>query len=238
MRRLLALAGALLLAGTACSGESDETRLERDISAGLLEATAFAEYDLDEEEARCAAETVVDDVGTDPLREALLEGDEADFGALDDAELTAFAEALEACIDDLTQVRVDAVAALVLDNADDDFPVTEEEAACVAESVVDDIELSRQIIVNVRAEEPGDDPFDDPESPESQAYGNAYLSCLDVRGILLATIAAGETDADTLACLDANITDEDIETLFLAGLSGDENTTAQTVLEPAIAACT
>ena len=46
-------------------------------------------------------------------------------------------------------------------------------------------------------------------------------------------------DEEVLACLDENITDRDIDTIFTAGLAGeDAAATAQRILSPAVTTCT
>ena len=60
--RLGAAAVALLLVAGACGGESKSDELTTALTDSLLQDQTFADYEITEPEARCAAERVVDDL--------------------------------------------------------------------------------------------------------------------------------------------------------------------------------
>ncbi len=233
------LTAALVLA--ACGGESEDDRVAAAISASLLEDPTFADYEITEDEADCVADGVTADIGTDRLTEvgALDDETEVDFTELSDDEIGAIGDAMDVCIDDIRAVLVDAVAEGILENPDPSFPVADDEAICVAEAVTDEIGLSRLIIIGVEGERTGGDQFEDLQPAEIEVFSRAFTDCIDVRAILLDSIAASGAPPDIIACLDENISDADIAALFEAGFSGiDSDTAAEAALSPAVEACT
>ena len=211
------------------------------LTDSLLQDQTFADYEITEPEARCAAERVVDDLGTDRLVEIGFANDktQVDFTELDESEITVLADAMNDCIDDSAAVLVDAVAAGILEEPDPAFPVNDQQAHCVAQGVVDQVGLSRLIVVGVESQRNGGDQFAALEPEEVDAFTNAFVDCIDVRKILLDNIAASGAGDDVIACLDANITDDDIAELFAAGFAGEDSAAAaERILQPAVDACT
>lgn len=240
-RRAGAVAAALILLAAACGGESESEQMVSALTESLTQDETFEDYDITEDEAACVAERVVGEVGTERLDEIGFdeENGRADLTALDDDEITVLGDAMDDCIADSRQVLVDAVAAGILEEPDPAFPVSESEATCVAEGVIDDLGLSRLIVVGVQSERLGGDQFASLEDHEVQSFTDAFVECIDVRTILLDNIAAGGASEEVLACLDDNIADEDIEALFVAGFSGeDSGAAAERILAPAVEACT
>lgn len=232
---------ALAVTLAACGGESEREVLTGALTESLLQDETFADYEITEEEATCVAERTVEDIGVDRLQEVGLDddSDEADLTALEDTEIAMLGDAMDQCVADSREVLVDAVAEGILEEPDPNFPVTESEATCVAEGVIDELGLSRLIVIGVQTERQGGDQFAALEAGEVQAFTDAFVSCIDVRTILLDNIATGGAPEDVLACLDANITDEDIEALFVAGFSGQNSgAAAERILTPAVEACT
>jgi hypothetical protein len=136
-------------------------------------------------------------------------------------------------------VLVDTVAASILEDPEPTFPIDEGQAECVAQAVIDEIPASRLITIGVQGER-SEGSVSDLRPAEVDVFADAYTSCIDVRTILLEGIeAAGTADEEVLACLDENITDRDISTIFTAGLAGEDAAiTAQQILSPAVTACT
>ena len=117
------------------------------------------------------------------------------------------------------------------------YEVSGEEATCVAEQVVGEIPARRLIAIGVRGDRAGGAEL---RPAEVDVFASAYTDCIDVRDILIQGIAsAGTASEQVLACLDENIADEDIETIFRAGLAGeDAGATARRLLAPAVDTCT
>ncbi len=244
-RRLLAtLAVAGLLVAACGDGESEEEAVISALAASLQAEEELAEYDITDEEATCVATETVDALGVDRTVEIgfVTEGEEPedlDFGELDEGEITVLGDAMEGCLADARQLVVDALAGGILEEQDPAFPVEEAEATCVAEAVADEVSLSRLIVIGVETEGSDDGTLGDLSPEESGVFADAFVGCIDVRTILLDSIAAsGGVPDEVLTCLDVNITDEDIEALFLAGFTGqDGDAAAAEVLTPAIEAC-
>ena len=245
MRRGIAVLVASALALAACSGgPSDEEAMVQAISASILEDDTFAGYGITDDEADCVAESTVAGLGVGRMSELGFGGDtpseeEIDLAELDDREVQVLARSMETCIEDVDDVLVDTVATSILEDPEPTFPIDEAEARCVAQAVIDEIPASRLIIIGVQGER-SDSSVSDLRPAEVDVFADAYTSCIDVRTILLEGIAAaGTADEEVLACLDENITDRDINTIFTAGLAGEDAAkTAQRILSPAVITCT
>lgn len=239
----LAVAGALVLA--ACGEEkSDEEVMVASISASIVQDETFAGYGIAEAEADCVAESTVTGLGVERMSELGFGGDapseEAiDLTELDEDEVEVLARSMETCIENVGEVLADTVAASILEDPEPTFPIDAQQADCVAQAVIDEIPASRLISIGVQGER-ADSTMGELRPAEVDVFADAYTSCIDVRTILLEGIAAsGTADDDVLACLDDNITDRDIDTIFTAGLAGkDTAATAQRILSPAVTKCT
>lgn len=245
MRRLLAVALAGALALGACGEEpSDEEVMVEAISASILQDETFTGYGITETEADCVAESTVTGLGVGRMSELGFGGDtpseeEIDLAGLDEDEVKTLARSMEDCIDDVDDVLVDTVATGILDDPSPAISIDEGQARCVAEAVVDRIPTARLITIGVQGERAGQ-TVSELSPAEVDVFADAYTSCIDVRKNLLDGIAAsGMADEEQLACLDAQITDRDIDTIYTAGLAGEDTAaTAQRILSPAVMACT
>lgn len=245
MTRLLAVALAGALALAACGEEqSDEEAMVEAVSASILQDETFTGYGITEVEADCVADATVTGLGAERMAELGFGGatpaEEAiDLTELDDDEVEVLARSMETCIGDVDDVLVDTVAASILEDPEPTFPIDAQQADCVARAVVDEIPSARLITIGVQGERSGS-TVSDLRPAEIDVFADAYTSCIDVRTILLDGIeASGTADEEVLACLDDNISDDDIDTIFTAGLSGeDAASTAQRILSPAVTACT
>lgn len=213
------------------------------IRTSILQDETFAGYEVSGPEATCVAEATVTGVGVARLRAIGFDDDEetvdeVDLRQLSDEEISVVGEAMGDCIDDVEAVLVDTVAASILDDPEPALPIDETAATCVAESVVGEIPPSRLIAIGVRGDRTGE--VGQLRPSEVDVFATAYTDCIDVREVLLAGIqAAGTADEEVLGCLDRNITDPDIETIFRAGLAGeDAAATARVILSPAVETCT
>jgi len=244
VRRALGTALALSLLVAACSeGPSDEEAMVDTIRTSILRDETFAGYEVGSGQARCVAEATVAGVGVERLTEIGFDTDEetvdeVDLRQLDDDEVDVVGAAMEECIDDIDAVLVDTVAESILEDPAPTLPIEEDEARCVAEAVVEEIPASRLIAIGVRGERTGD--VGSLRPAEVDVFAAAYTDCIDVREVLLEGIAsAGTADEEVLACLDGEIGDDDIETIFRAGLAGEDAAeTARELLSPAVDTCT
>lgn len=243
MRKRLALvvAGALVLAS--CGEEqSDEEVMVEAISASILQDETFAGYGIARAEADCVAEATVTGLGVGRMSELGFGGDtpareEIDLTELDDDEVEVLARSMDDCIDDVGEVLVDTVAASILEEPQPAFPIDEDQAQCVAEAVIEEIPSARLITIGVQGERSGS-TVSDLRPAEIDVFADAYTSCIDVRTILLEGIRASGTADSVIECLDDNISDDDIDTIFTAGLAGeDAAATAQRILSPAVETC-
>lgn len=245
VRRGVALVLSAALALAACGeGKSDEEAMVEAISASIVQDETFAGYGIVEAEADCVAESTVAGLGVGRMSELGFGTDtaseeEIDLADLEDDEIEVLARSMETCIDDVGDVLVDTVAASILEDPEPTFPIDDGQARCVAQTVIDEIPASRLITIGVQGER-SDSTASDLRPAEVDVFADAYTTCVDVRTILLDGIAAaGTADEEVLACLDENITDRDIDTIFTAGLAGeDAAATAQRILSPAVTTCT
>ena len=244
MRRGLALVVAGALALGACGEEqSDEEAMVDAISASILQDETFAGYGIAETEADCVAESTVTGLGVGRMSELGFGGDtpseeEIDLTELDDDEVEVLARSMDDCIDDVDDVLVDTVAASILEEPQATFPIDDAQARCVAEAVIGEIPSARLITIGVQGERSGS-TVSDLRPAEIDVFADAYTACIDVRTILLDGIRASGTADSVIECLDDNISDDDIDTIFTAGLAGeDAAATAQRILSPAVDACT
>lgn len=225
-RRWAAGAVGIALALAACGGESDETTVASALAADLRSEGAFA-ADISEDEARCVGDALVAELGVDAARTVgrgddqpaqTDDSDEASFelSTLADDEISAIGEAMEACVDDLDTIVVDLVATGILDAPDDDFPVDEAEARCVGVAVASEIPFSRLLAIGLSSDDLGD-----LTTAEAETFGSSFSGCVDVRAILLDQVASSGAEPDVVACLDAQITDDAIEMLFVDTFAGD-----------------
>lgn len=241
MRCLAAtVAAALVLA--ACGGESDEDAMVAAISASIQQDETFAGSDINAEQADCVAESTVDGIGVERLSEIGFDddvgtNDEIDLTRLSDEEVGVIGGAMEDCIDDLSAVLADTVATSILADPDPSFPIDEEAADCIAQAVVGEIPASRLITIGVQTDRGGES---DLRPVEVDVFADAYTDCIDVRALLLEGIASADSaSGEVLDCLDRNISDDDIDTIFRAGLSGaDTAAIASEILSPAVETCT
>ncbi|HEX4902709.1 MAG TPA: hypothetical protein VFV42_07865 [Acidimicrobiales bacterium] len=213
------------------------------IRSSILQDETFAGYEVSGPEATCVSEATVTGVGVERLTEIGFDddaetADEVDLRRLTDEEVDVVGSAMGECIDDVEAVLVDTVAASIIDDPEPALPVDEEAAACVAEAVVGEIPPGRLIAIGVRGDRTGD--VGQLRPAEVDVFATAYTDCIDVRSVLLEGIeSAGTASGDVLACLDDGIADADIETIFRAGLAGeDAAATARRLLSPVVESCT
>jgi len=238
----VAVAAVLLLSGCGEEQSAQEAMVEG-IRTSILRDETFAGYEVGPRQATCVAEATVAGIGVRRLERIGFDADEetadeVDLRRLRDDEVDVVGEAMEECIDDIDAVLVDTVSASILDDPSSTLPLDEGDARCVAAAVVEDIPASRLIAIGVRGDRTGDAGALRPA--EVDVFASAYTGCIDVRRVLLDGIAsAGTADDEVLACLDDQISDETIETLFRAGLAGEDTAvTARELLGPAVDACT
>lgn len=242
MRRAFAAGASAALLLAACGeGQSDEDAMVESIAASIVQDETFAGYEINRQQATCVAESTVDGIGVERLGEIGFDADaasteEIDLAQLSDDEVEVIGGAMEDCIDDIGTVLADTVAASILEDPEPAFPIEPDEADCIAAAVIDQIPVSRLITIGVQTDRGSDV---DLRPVEIDVFADAYTECLDVRALLLDGIASAGTQESVVACLDENISDDDIDTIFRAGLAGaDTSATATEVLQPAVDACT
>lgn len=234
----LLLLGAVALVLSACGSESEEDEVARALAVDLRGADAFAD-DIGAEEARCVGDELVAALGADGAAE-LGPGPDGEDAALaldelTDDEIGAIGAAMERCVEGLESIVVDIVAQGVLTEPDDSFPVSPDGAQCIGSTVASDIPFDRLLAFGLQV---GDDEgLDDLPAGEARLLAGAFAECVDVRSILLDQLRADGADEEVVACLDEQITDGDIEALFIESFSGGD-ADADAAFAPAIDACT
>lgn len=251
MRRrsaLTAVLTTLALSAAACGGSNAEEDLAADLGGRLATDPTLADYDVSATEGRCTADALIEDFGVERLEPMVVTGDDPRslrYDELDEAEIASVATALATCIDasegdSVAGVLSQAVANGVLESATPEFPMAEAEAACIGDAVVDEIGVTSLFALDITTAGATDQV--DLEEEQSEAFIAAFLACTDVRGRVLAGVAEGEVEVDeaVLACLDANIDDEQVAELFALGFDDDAGNAARTgeILAPALEACT
>lgn len=240
-RGRLAAAAFVAVALVACGSESDETTVARALASDLRSEGAFA-ADISVDEARCVGDDIVATLGADDARSvgrtdaADEDGDDGtpepfELNTLDDDEIDAIGAAMEQCVAGLETIVADLVADGILEAPDDDFPVDAAEARCVGGAVAGDIEFSRLLTLGLAG---GD--LDGLTEDEAETFGASFSDCVDVRTILLDQVAASGAEADVVACLDDQISDDAIEMLFVDTFAGDTDS-AEGAFAEAIDAC-
>ena len=242
-RRLLGPAIVIVFALAGCGGESEDASVAEAIAADLRSEQAFAD-DLGEDEARCVGDAIVADLGVDGARD-LGRADAGDAGDderdpfdVDDLtgdEIDAVGGAMEDCVSAIDEIVVDLVAEGILEAPDEDFPVTAAEADCVGRGVADRIPFGRLLAIGLESTDDGD--LGQLTDDEAIAFGATFVDCVDVRAILLAQVADSGADAEVVECLDAEISDEAIELLFVNTFAGDVES-AEGAFAGAVDACT
>lgn len=244
-RRLLGPAIVIVLALAGCGGESQDASVAEAIAADLRSEQAFAD-DLDEDEARCIGDAIVADLGVDGARDlgrspsGDTDGDQEvqdpfDVDALTNDEVAAVGGAMEDCVAALDEIVVDLVAQGILEAPDEDFPVTAAEADCVGRGVADQIPFGRLLAIGLESTDDGD--LGQLTDDEAIAFGATFVDCVDVRAILLAQVADSGASPEVVECLDAEISDEAIELLFIDTFAGDVES-AEGAFAGAVDACT
>ena len=232
---ILALCVLFSVTVGACRESSSATdRLAEHLRTGK----AFTELALTDDESHCAAQAVVDDLGTDRVDELGLDDPdtEPDFTALPEDALTSVAGAVGACVPRLDDVLTSAIATGILDRPDDTLPVNQADATCVADALVAGLGAPRLLVLGALN---GDaDPFtagamtDD----EISTLADAFLGCLDIRQVFRDQFVAQGLPEDTAACLAREMPEQNLHDLFAAQFAGNE-VDPSGLLGPALGAC-
>lgn len=239
IRRLVLVTGAVALLLGACGDdpaqpdstttsetpvdESADDAVIADLAAQLQSAEDLEEIEFTEDEARCAAEAVVDELGVERVQVAVLTEDEdADITDLADEEIAAIAGAMDACVDGIDTQLAAAVAVGILESADDTLPIDDAEAECVAAAVVDALGVERLLVVGAGAE--GDDPFAGGAvtDEEGSAIADGFLGCVDISQVFLDQFRAEGVPEETANCLASEIDEESLRSLFAAEFTGQD----------------
>jgi hypothetical protein len=126
------------------------------------------------------------------------------------------------------QEYVDAIVALADD--DDNEAFTAEHRTCVAESFVDgygvdelaDADVTPDDIRSRGADGPGELGLDFSDAQASDFY-DRMSGCMDLRTVVLDSVASEIDDPEVLDCLDENVTDDLLERVVVAGFTeGDD----------------
>lgn len=226
---------ASLLVG--CGDDSDSDAVVEALAADLRENDAFGEATIPEEDARCAAEGVVDALGAERVEQVgyARADDEAELGALSEEEIETVARQLIRCIDGVEDVLTDAVTRGLVDDTTVGLPLTDENTDCVARSLLEGLGPERLLAVSITGD---GDPFSEAVLTESDAeiVADGFVDCVDLRPVFAARFEDEGLPADVAACLAKEIPADNLRELFAAEFSG-QGVDPASLLAPALAAC-
>lgn len=218
-RRIVAGTVVAALAMAACGGTSEEDEVADEL-VGDLRSDDGLGPDLPVEDARCIVDDLLASLGVGVVRSLGRQAPDQDFtfDALGSDEVEAIGTAVETCVDDLEPIVVEIVARGVLEDPDEDFPVAESEARCIGEVVAAELPFSRLLAIGIEADE-GEALELDRE--EAEVFARSVVQCVDVRSLILEQVERDGTDVETVACLDREISDDQIERLYVSLFAGE-----------------
>lgn len=237
------VAAAALLA--ACGdGDSGEEAVIAALTAQITTSEDFDELDISDDDARCAAEQLVDEIGADRVVEVGFTGTEAgvesvaeaDLEDLTDDELASLGAAFDGCVDDFGALLGDAVRDGIVEDQDPTFPIDAEQAGCVGDAIVAELGVERLVVIGARSE--GGNPLGGLGQDEAGTVADVFLGCVDFQAIFQDQFEAEGVPADIASCLVDNIDDAAIREIFAVQFTGgDADQTATELLGPALEAC-
>ncbi len=127
--------------------------------------------------------------------------------------------------DESREALVAAVKQGILDAAadDDDLPIADAEAQCVAEQVVDDLGTDGVVALGLSAEGNDDNPFVDATLEQKEAVVDAMLDCVDFKNAILPTIQADGVSEESAECVvDEMLAADFFRPALVDSLSGEE----------------
>lgn len=237
-KRALGLALAATLAIGACGDDesADQEAIDA-VAADLQDDSDFGEIDINEQDARCAAEKIVDGLGAERIEEAGFTGEDPDpdLSEFSEDELATMADGLEACVDDLEGALAAAVKKGMLEESNAEFPITDEQAECVAGDLVDALGVERLLIVGATGD---GDPFaaGAVTDSEAEAVANGFVDCVDMRQLFIDQFQSQGIPAEVSECLAGEISEDNLRALFTAQFSGEE-VDPKTLLGTALQTC-
>lgn len=197
---------ALVVSGCGDRRSEDERAVDA-VASELLTDPGFARYDLAPTEAECVGETLVDDLGSEAVVSFDVEG-------LDQAATLSLGRALDACVEDVEAIVVDALARGIVAESNDAFPIDATEARCVAEYVAGSLSLPEIVVTDLDV---------DPDLPPDQAvvYARGFAGCVDLRGAVVDQLRASGAAEPFIDCMAAGLTDALLEAVFVAQFTGE-----------------
>lgn len=133
VRALLVAGGLALSLSLAACGEDDEAKAAEAISASMMEESD-EEFPVDQEQADCVGEGLVDRIGVDQLQEYGMLTDDLEANdsvgevTMEEADADGAADVFVGCVD---------AQALLIEQMGQDGSFTEEQQDCVAEAFDD-----------------------------------------------------------------------------------------------------
>jgi hypothetical protein len=121
------------------------------------------------------------------------------------------------------------IAAAIIADPDPDFPVTEDQANCIANGIVDGIGEDRLeelgLVELFSSDEQVEFADIDLDEDEVDSLASTFTECLDFRELMMEQFGASLTD-EQKACVEEAITDEAIHEFFVVGFSGGDTDAA------------
>lgn len=232
----LVLAATLVISACGDDDSADQEAIDA-VAADLMDDSDFGEIDINKEDAQCAAERIVDGLGADRVEEAGFTGEDPDpdLSEFSEEELGTMASGLEACVDNLEGALTAAVKEGMLEESNAEFPVTDEEADCVAGDLVEALGVERLLVVGATGE---GDPFaaGAVTGAEAEAVANGFVDCVDMRQLFVDQFESQGIPAEVADCLAGEIAEDDLRALFTAQFSGEE-VDPETLLGSALETC-
>ncbi len=236
--RCIGILAVCILVGVTVGACRENSSAADRLAEHLRTGRAFTELALTEPESHCAAQAIVDDLGTEQVHGLGLDDPdtEPDFTALPTDALTSVASGVDGCVDRLDAVLTSTIAKGILDRPDETLPVDRDAADCVGQALVDGLGAPQLLVLGALSG--GADPINagSMSDDEVDTVADAFLGCLDIRQVFQDQFAAQGLPDDTAACLARKIPEQNLHDLFAAQFAG-EAVDPNSLLGPALGAC-
>ncbi|QZY30283.1 hypothetical protein [Nocardioides coralli] len=140
--------------------------------------------------------------------------------------------------DEEGQAREALATSLLASNADGTFEVSQEEADCVADGMVEEIGVDKLIDYGLLTEdlEARDESLENQELEQEDADSAAtvFVDCVDVQALLTDSIAqglGGDVDPELASCIEERLTDEVVRDFLATVFTGDQAAATQAVTQ-------
>lgn len=143
---------------------------------------------------------------------------------------------LTACGNDDEAQAAEAISASMMESGDDEFALTQEQADCVGEGMVDKIGVDKLQEYGILTEDlTADDTVSDVTFEESDADGAAetIVGCADMQSLMSEQFSAGgDLTDEQVDCLNEQLDDEALTKMFSLVFQGKEDEATEDLMGP------